>query len=64
MAIVSIAIRTDVLAVASGSGPREMLPGSLGTSILVSYIIFPRSSMFGSMTRTAALLIQSVYREY
>ena len=35
MEIVSIAIKMDVLAVSAGSGPREMLMGSLDSSIIV-----------------------------
>ena len=34
MEIDSIVIKIDVLAVSAGSGPREMLSGSLGTSII------------------------------
>ena len=39
MAIDSIAIKIEVLAVSSGSGPLKMLPGSLVTSFMVSYAL-------------------------
>lgn len=47
MEIVSIVIRTDVLAVSAGSGPSEISLESLETSIIVSIDIF-----FGSFKRS------------